>query len=647
MSDNRSTQAATELKDAVPQGEITRLGNPYSPASIVFTCLATVGLATGFVYLFGIEVFGHRLLEGQYYWVFIGIFTAAAFIALPARRGQTKVPIYDVVAALVAIGISFWYATEAWNMVQNRWAHIPTGTIIWLLMLETARRSGGFPFFIVVFVLGLYPMVADRMPGLMMGIPYDFNRLMESHIFRQEGMMGITTKIAAEIVLGFLVFAGVLLATGAGDFFINLAKAGFGKYRGGPAKVAIVASGFFGSLSGSIFSNIAGTGSITIPTMRKVGYPPHYAGAIEACASTGGVVMPPVMGAIAFVMAITIGVDYATVMVAAILPSLLFYFGLLLQVDAYAARNGLKGEATETLPKARDVMVKGWPYLLVLVFLVWGLLYMRWETYAPWYACLLMIALSFVQRETWMTPKRAYETILAIGSLVTQTAAIILPVAFVVSGLTITGVTGAMTSGLIALGGDSLLLVIILGVFACFVMGMAGLVIVAYIFLSVTLAPAIIQLGGLNELAVHFFIIYYAILAVITPPVGAAAFLAATIAGAKPMRTSFTAMRLGVVLYFVPVFFLFEPALLFQGDLSVLVYVLPTVILGIILLSGGLEGYLLGIGNVRPILRLPLAAAGFFFSFPELTTTLIGGAVSVAIVAVVRMDNRGKIGAGT
>ncbi|MGD9865277.1 MAG: TRAP transporter permease [Pseudodonghicola sp.] len=568
------------------------------------------------------------------------MFVAAAFIAQPGFPGQRKIPLSDIAAAVQAQGVCQWLSTHAWDIVEAGWYTLPGGIFLRLLMLEMGRRSGGLPFLLVVLVLGLYPIFADRLPGLLMGIPYDFDRMIEAHVFRTEGMMGITTKIVAEIILGFLVFAGVLIATGAGEFFIDLANAGFGKYRGGPAKVSIVASAFFGSLSGSVFSNIAGTGSITIPTMKKVGYPPHYAGAIEACASTGGVVMPPVMGAIAFVMAITIGVDYATVMVAAILPSLLFYFGLLLQVDAFAARKGLVGLTADKLPSARKVILNGWPFLSVLVFLVWGLLYMRWEYYAPWYACVMMLALSFLRRDTWMTPLRLFETLRQIGVLVTQTAAIILPIAFVVSALTITGVTGSVTSGLVALGGDNVYLIIALGILACFVMGMAGLAIVAYIFLAVTLAPAIIEIGGLNEIAVHFFIIYYAMLSVITPPVGAAAFLAATIAGAKPMQTSFTAMRLGVVIYFVPLFFLFQPALVLQGDLTPLIYVLPSIVIGIVLLSGGLEGYLLGIGLVRPVLRLPLAAAGFAFSFPGLMTTLIAGAVSALLALVIWLDNR-------
>ena len=633
---NQSTTAAVTDDGMAP----SRLGDIYSLWSLVFMTLCVLGLGSGIAYIFGIPIGGQRLLEGQYYWVFIGFFTAAGFIALPAYRGQTKVPFYDVIAAVVVLAISLYFSGHAWEMMQSSWTNMPMGVVIWLLMLEVARRSGGVPFLLVCLLLGLYPLVADRFPGLLMGIPYSFEYMIEAHIFRVEGMMGITTKIVAEIVLGFLVFAGVLIATGAGDFFINLASAGFGKYRGGPAKVSVVASGFFGSLSGSVFSNIAGTGSITIPTMKRVGFPPHYAAAIEACASTGGVLMPPVMGAIAFVMAITIGVDYATVMIAAILPSLLFYFGVLLQVDAYAARKGLAGVIDPNLPKVRTILARGWLFLLVLAFLVWGLLYMRWEFYAPWYACILLLVLSFLQAHTRMNLRKMVEMVRQTGKLITQTTAIILPIAFVVSALTITGVTGSVTSGLIALGGENIYLIIMFGVLACFIMGMAGLAIVAYIFLAVTLAPAIIEVGGLNTIAVHFFIVYYAMLSGITPPVGAAAFLAATIAGARPMQTCFTAMRLGVVIYFVPLFFLFQPALVLQGDLTPLLYVLPSIVLGIILLSGGLEGFLLGVGHVRRLLRVPLAIAGFAFSFPGPITTLTAGGIAAALVALIWLDNR-------
>ena len=427
-------------------------------------------------------------------------------------------PWYDIVIAAISFVICLYFFFYARDMVISSWSNIPLGIVMWVLMMEAARRSGGIPFLLVVLLLGLYPTVASYFPGLLEGFQYSFSRTIEAHIFRSEGMLGITTKIVAEIILGFLVFAGVLLATGAGDFFIDLANALFGRFRGGPAKVSIVASAFFGSLSGSIFSNIAGTGAITIPTMKKAGYPPHYAGAIEACASTGGVLMPPVMGAIAFVMAMTVGSEYRVIMIAAIIPSFLYYLGLILQVDGYAARTGMKGMPLESIPSLKKVMARGWPFLFVLIFLIWGLLVMRWEYYAPWYASLLMVGLSFFRRDTWMTPTRILQTLRQIGTLICQTSAIILPIAFVVSGLTITGVTGSVTSGLVHLGGGNLYLVILFGMAACFIMGMAGLAIVAYIFLAVTLAPAIVTIGNLNVIAVHLFIVYYAMLSVITPP---------------------------------------------------------------------------------------------------------------------------------
>ena len=618
----------------------TRLGAMTSWQGIIFLLLSVSGILLSISYIFGIQIIGRVLLDVEYYWLFIAIFSAAVFISLPATKRTGAPPWYDLVLAAVIFSICVYFFTNARDMIIMGWSHIPLGIATWVIMMEAARRSGGLSYLLVVLILGVYPLVADYFPGIFHGMSYTFNRTIEAHVFRNEGLMGITTKIIAEIILGFLVFAGVLLATGAGDFFINLANAIFGKYRGGPAKVSVVASGFFGSLSGSVFSNVVGTGSITIRTMKKTGYPAHYAGAIEACASTGGVLMPPVMGAIAFVMAVTIGVDYSVIMIAAIIPSFLYYLGLLLQVDAYAARTGLKGMSPQEIPSVRSVLAKGWPFLTVLIFLVWGLLIMRWEYLAPWYASVLMIALSFLNRDTWMTPERLIRTVRQIGELITQTAAIILPIAFVVSGLTITGVTGSVTSGLVNLGAGNIYLVLLLGIGACYILGMAGLSIVAYIFLAVTLAPAIISLSGLNVIAVHLFIVYYAMLAGITPPVAAVAFLGATIAGASPMKTAMTAMRLGIVIYFIPLFFIFQPALVLQGNLLPLLYLLPSCILGIGLISAGCEGYLLVAGRVPAWGRLPLILAGFLLSFPTLKITIVGLVLSAIMVALIKLSQK-------
>ena len=641
--DNTATekQVDTAVVAKKIQVEVTRLNHLAGWQQMIFFFLSLVGVLVAIFYIFGFTFRGQVLIQLQYYWVFIGIFTACVFIAMPARKkDKTRLPWYDMIIALVVLGICIFFMYNATDMQISGWKNIPLAIAIWLIMMEAARRGGGLSFLLVVLILGLYPLIADVLPGIMHGIPYNFPSIIDSGVFREEGMMGITTKIVAEIILGFLVFAGVLLASGAGDFFIGLANALLGGFRGGPAKVSVIASAFFGSLSGSVFSNIVGTGAITIPTMKRVGYPPHYAGAVEACASTGGTIMPPVMGAIAFVMAVTINVEYSVIMVAAIIPSVLFYFGLLMQVDAYAAKVGMKGLPKEELPTVRSVMVKGWPFLAVMIFLIWGLLFMRWEYMAPWYASVLMIVLSFFRRETWMTPKKLFATFRQIGELITQTAAVIIPIAFVVSALTITGVTGSMTAGLVKLGGGNLFLVLLLGIIACYIMGMAGLSIVAYIFLSVTLAPAIIKLGGLDVLAVHLFIVYYAMLSGITPPVAAGAFLAGTIAGAPPMKTAFTAMRLGIVIYFVPLFFVFQPAMVLQGNLFPLLYILPTCVAGIALIAGGAEGYLIGVGPVQRWARIPLVIAGLLLSFPSVTLTLIGLAVSAAMVMLIWMKNR-------
>lgn len=640
MDNDKSAETANK--------DTTRLGKLNSWQGIVFLVLSILGICLSICYIFGFQISGRVLLNVEYYWLFIGLFSAAMFISMPAaKKSRGAPPWYDVILAAAILGICIYFFKNAQDMIIMGWSNIPLGIVTWVMMMEAARRSGGLSYFFVVLLLGIYPLVAHLFPGIFHGINYTFTQTIEAHVFRNEGMMGITTKIIAEIILGFLVFAGVLLATGAGDFFINLANSLFGKYRGGAAKVSVMASGFFGSLSGSVFSNVVGTGSITIQTMKRTGYPGHYAGAIEACASTGGVLMPPVMGAIAFVMAVTIGVDYSVIMIAGIIPSFLYYLGLLLQVDAYAARSGLKGMTKEDIPEFKKVLAKGWPFLTVMIFLIWGLLVMRWEYLAPWYASILMIGLSFLNKETWMTPKRLLTTTRQIGSLITQTAAIILPIAFVVSGLTITGVTGSVTSGLVNLGGGNIYLVLMLGIAACYVLGMAGLSIVAYIFLSVTLAPAIISLSGLNEVAVHLFIVYYAMLAGITPPVAAVAFLGATIADAPPMKTAMTAMRLGIVIYFVPLFFIFQPSLVLQGNLLPLFYLLPSCILGIALISAGCEGYLYFAGKVPTIARLPLVGAGFMLSFPTLKVTIAGLVLSAVITVLIAWYNQKSVADGS
>jgi len=617
--------------------EISRYENLPLLAKLFYLLLVVSGLGLVIFYLFG-YIF---MWTFSFYFLFMGIFYSAMFLILPARKKDKSLTWFDFTASIIVLGICIYFSLHGEKLTMIGWRNIPLGIVLALLVLEGSRRTGGPAYFITCVILGSYPLYADYMPGILWGRSLSFIQTIDHLLFTYEGLLGIPTKVAAEILVGFLVFTAALLATGAGDFFLKLATGLLGKYRGGPAKVSVLASCFFGSLSGSILSNIAATGSITIPTMKRSGYPAYYAAGIEACASTGGVLMPPVMGALAFVMADFLQMDYVDICIAAAIPAILYYFGLLMQVDAYAAKIGLKGLPQEEIPPLKDTLKQGWPYLIVLVFLIWGLVYMRWERYAPWYATILLFPLSFFSKKTMMTPKKLIKTLEVIGKLICQTVALILPIGFVIGGLVLTGVSGSFSSGIITIGGSNLFTVLIMGVVTCYILGMAGLSIPAYIFLAVTLAPAVVKIADLNLIAVHLFILYYSMLDCITLPVAPGAFLAATMAGAKPMKTALTSMRLGVVIYFIPFFFLYNPALILQGSLIETLFAVVRALFGIILIAGGLEGYLIKVGSIVLWIRPFLIVSGGLIAFPEWNTTIFG--VILALFSLLLLKYRVKM----
>lgn len=631
--------------------ETTRYKSLPTFLKVLFLVLSGVGMGLAVFRIFHFSIMGYTILDYGYYYLLIAIYLSCAFLILPARKKDQGVPWFDLVAIVLIFGIAFYFFLNSWEIMIRGWVPPSTSNfilacIISLAVLEGARRMGGKIYLFIALVIGLYPLVADYMPGVLWGRSFPIIEMVGLHVFGSEGLVGLPSRVMGDLIIGFLIFAGVLIATGAGDFFMKLATAFLGRFRGGPAKVAVVASGFFGSLSGSALSNVASTGSFTIPMMKRLGYPSAYAGAIEACASTGGVLMPPVMGAVAFIMCVVLGEEYAVIMVAAAIPAILYYWGLLLQVDLYAAKAGLSRLPQEEIPSIRQTLREGWPFLFVLVFLVWGLAYMRWEAQAPFYASALMILLSFTSKKTRLTPKRIVETIAMIGKLVAQTMAIVFPIGFIIVGLTATGVSASLTATVVSLGGESIIIVLAVGAIACYVLGMIGLLAPAYIFLAVTLAPSVIVAGGLNELSVHLFIMYYAMLSLITPPVALAAFLASTIAGANAMQTGLRAMRLGIVLYFIPFFFVFNPALILQ-DAHVLetLWLFTQCLLGIALIAAGLEGYIWRVGKIGWLARLLIGSAGFLIAFPDLKTTLIGVPLAVVIIGVILILRRrpGKV----
>lgn len=604
------------------------------------------------LYLFNVSFKGIRLYNVSYYYILIGWSLASAFLILPGReRDSEKVPWYDLVLAALSFGITFYYVVMGWEISRVGWVPAPhnfinvLSLIMFLLILECCRRAAGYGLLIVTAVVGLYPLIAEKVPGVFGGMGFPFNLLVSYYSFSSEGMLGLPSRTMGDLLIGFLIFAGFLVGVGAGDFFINISTAILGRYRGGPAKVAVLSSAFFGSLSGSALSNVAGTGCFTIPAMKKIGYPAPVAGSIEACASTGGVLMPPVMGAIVFVMAMVLNESYVTIMLAAIIPSLLYYMTLLFQVDLFAAKAGLKGLPAEEIPNWREVLKKGWFFLAIIIFLVYGLVYMRWENMAPLYASGILILLSFVNRETMLTPKKFLNCIAQVGNLITMTMAVLLPVGFIMGGMALTGVGVVFTQGLLSMAGENIYLLFTVGLIACYLMGMAGLMVTAYIILSVSFAPALLALAPeLNVLAVHLAICYFAILAIITPPVATASFLAANIARANPMKTAVESMRFGLAIYFIPFFFVFNPALIMVGTpVEILTHTILAIV-GLFIIAGGVSGYLPVLGAIkRVVFRFLFVLLGFLIALPELKSSLIAIGLFAIVLFIRAMLNKREL----
>jgi len=616
-----------EAKKALPSSPHRQVGLPIRIGFAVFTVL-TILLAVD--YFFSLQMLGFPVPQWQYFYLVIALVLPFVFIYYPATELQRdKVYWYDWLAAILSFGIPFYFQFFIKEMEMGFWAMSPESlnlilaVILTLLVLEGARRSAGIIFALVCLAVGVLPLLSPILPEVLQGPPMTFASLMGHIAFAGDGYTGIPMIVFGGILVGFLLFAGLLVGTGAGDFFIDLATSLAGTQRGGMAKVAIVASGFFGSLSGSPLANIASTGSITIPAMKKHNYPPFYAAAVEACASTGGILMPPVMGAAAFIMASMTQIPYADIMIAAVVPSVLFYFGLFIQIDGFAAKTHMQGLTKEECPSLWNTFVKGWHFLFVIIFLVWGLVYMRWEALAPFYASLVLFVIAMCRKHTRVSPAKAFTILEIVGKLFISTLAVILPIGIIIAGVSVTGIASAFTAGILKLSGGVPFVALLLGATACYVLGMAGMLNAAYIFLAISFAPALV-LAGFNIMTVHLFIIYYAMISMITPPVATGSFLAASMAGAPPMKTAFVSMRLGVVIYFIPFFFIYEPSMVFVGSLLDSVIHISTALAGIFILSSAFEGYMIGLGVLNWTMRIPLIILGLFVAVPNALFVIVG-----------------------
>ncbi len=561
-------------------------------------------------------------------------------IYMPYR--QAKGRIAAVVDGILAVTSLVIFGYFVWNHQSlSEWVTFVTpfkledylvAVLATFLLLEVTRRSTGLPLVLVGIAFLLYGRLGPWMPSILRHTGFSWAEIMESIYFGLNGVFGIPIGVSATYIVVFIIFGAFFEKAGGGRAIMNFGKYVAGRFRGGPAKVAVVTSSLFGTFSGSAVANVYGTGTFTIPMMKRLGYPPAFAGAVEATASTGGQIMPPVMGAAAFVMAEFIGVPYAHIAASAAIPAILYYLAIFMAVDLEAARIGLKCLPKEELPKVKDLLCQI-HLMLPLIVLVWTLAVGFSAMRAAVYAILTTIAVSLFRRENRLTPHRIIDALATAGK-----RTVMMGVATAVSGVvigivTITGIGLNFVGVVVALSAGIPILSLLLVMIATFILGMGVPTTVAYIIVAAVVIPALKSMG-FSVLPAHMFAFYFSVISMITPPVAAAALAASQIAGAGFFSTGFLACKLGIMAFIVPFMFIYSPELLLIGSPLAIVLAVITASIGVISLSVGLFGWFRIELTIIP--RLFLIAGGLLLIKPGWITDLIGMTLIVSGAFIVR-----------
>jgi TRAP transporter 4TM/12TM fusion protein len=629
-----------------------RMGLIVATAAVIFLCVNQQFALRFFV--------DYTQLNTEYFYLLIALMLPFTFLIFPGTENAPldRIPWYDLLLAAVTFLASIWLMIHIREAAQLGWEFagapqdvIAAGIVMWAMLLEALRRTGGWSLLLSVFPFTVYPLFAESdWLGPFRGTQSTLEQATAYHVLSGESLLGIPIQAFADTVIGFLVFGTALMMTGAGKFFINLSFSMCGTFRGGAAKVCIFASALLGMMSGSIISNVLTAGTMTIPVMKKSGFRASYAAAIEACASTGAVLAPPVMGATAFVIAQFLNIGYAEVAMAAIIPAALYYFGLFLQVDSYAARHGLEGIPRSELPKLWNTIKDGWYYVFVIALLIIMLLYFKRESHAPFYATALLLVLNqLFSKDTRWTFTTIGKFLEVNGRTFVELVGILAGCGLLIGAFSMTGVVSSLANDLLRIAGEDALLLLVMCAFTSLILGLGLTTTACYIFLAILVAPALEKLG-LNRMAVHMFIFYWGMLSSITPPVAIASFAAAGIAGSPAMKTGWESMWVGSIIYFIPFFFVLNPALVLQGPSPYLeaLGLLGLAAFGTLFICGGIQGYQIGIGNLSKAgafewpLRILLVIGGFIIATPgggimplsQFEITSLGLAVLVPTAAI-------------
>lgn len=584
------------------------------------------------------------LFNEQYLGLFFALGIAPVFLATRLRGGSPnhRVPWYDWLLAAGALAAGLYvfvlYPRIAYTLGVASWDKVLLGALAVALVLEAVRRLAGWALMWIALACILYAKLAFLLPGLFYARGSGWDRIAVYLYLDSNGIFGLPLAVTASIVVAYILFGQALYAVGGDKFLTDLALVAMGRYRGGPAKMAVVSSSLYGTVSGSAVANVVVDGAITIPMMKRAGYRPHIAAAIEAVSSNGGQIMPPVMGAAAFLIAEYLGIPYGQVALAAAIPAGLYYLALFVQVDLEAARHGLGGLSPADLPKLRVVMRRGWVFLAPLGMLVYTLMVASWNAgEAGMLAVGVTFLVGFLQKETRPTWAGFIECLESSGRTMLDLVAITAMAGLVIGALQLSGFVSKLPLLLISMAGGSVLLLLVLTAIVSIILGMSLPTTVVYVTLAVLVGPALAQLG-IVPLAAHLFLFYFGMLSLITPPDCLATYAAAAIAKSDFWQTGWAGMRLGIVAYIVPFVFVYHPALIARGPLAEIAGAVVTASAGVILLGIACAGYLfrpLGWGR-----RAWAAAAAAFFitpplpGLPELVADGIGLALAFGLIFV-------------
>ena len=559
------------------------------------------------------------------------------FLVFPAKKSGHKtnhIPWYDIIAMVLGTAAFLYFSFNAVAIIQQgtRFApyQIVIGIIGILALAEVCRRSVGLPILIVAGCFLAYALIAGLSNPTLWG---KLNYIVRFLFYSKEGILSTPINVCSKFIVVFIIFGAFLERTGIADFFINISNAAVGWMSGGPAKVAVVVSAMEGMVSGSSVANTVGSGSVTIPLMKKTGYKPEFAAAAEASASTGGQIMPPIMGAAAFLMADYVQLPYSQIVLKAILPAVLYFAGIFIAVHLEARKSGLRGLRRDELPKLRPLLKQ--VYLLLplalLIYLVSSST--RSIQYAAAIAIVAAIFVSIFNKDHRPTPMRLLES-LAAGGQGTITVAAACGIAGIIAGtITMTGLANMMINGIVALAGNQVFIALFLTMLCCIVLGMGVPTTANYCIMAATCAPILIRMG-VPAIAAHFFVFYFGIVADLTPPVALAAYAGAAIAQANPMKTALTSTKLAIAAFIVPYVFALNPAmLLIDTTAAEVILICVTSLVGIFGVSAALEGYLKT--YMTWYARVACCVGGLMLIFPGVTTDIVGVAL-VGFVCVVQ-----------